>query len=111
MCAPMLIHVQDEASEPPSKRLKTKRVKKEEPPLERPFILPLNYPKVVEEGIATGNLIGMARTRFISTVAAAVYHKKAYPTQMEYNHVASQVVATYPFMSDENKSHVRILLT
>ena len=84
-------------------------MKKQEPPLERPFVLPLNYPKVVEEGIAAGNLIGMARTRFISTVAAAVYHKKAYPTSIEYDHVASQVVATYPFMSDDKKSHVRML--
>ena len=72
-----------------------------------PFTLPLNYPKVVEEGIATGNLIGMTRTRFVSTVAAAIYHKKAYPTKMEYEHVGSQIVTKYPFMADEQGSHVR----
>jgi len=30
--------------------LKAKRIKKEEPPLERPFILPLKYPRQVTEG-------------------------------------------------------------
>ena len=36
--------IQDELSTPPAKRLKAKRIKKE-PPLERPFILPLKYPR------------------------------------------------------------------
>ena len=105
------LHVQDEvsiSSEPPAKRLKTK-IRKVEPPLEMPFKLPVNYPKAVEEGIAAGNLIGITRTRFISSVAAAVYHKKTYPSKFEYEHVASQIISTYPFMADEKGSHVRML--
>ena len=91
----------------PRKRLKVKREKKEEPPLEQPFILPENYPKIVEDGISAGSLIGHSRTKFVSTVAASVYHKKAYPTSMEYDHVARQIVRKYNFMSDDKGSHVR----
>jgi len=40
-------------------------------------------------------------------VAAAVYSYKSYPTKVDYDHVARQIVAKYPFMCDQNESHVR----
>ena len=91
----------------PNKRLKIKTErKKQEKPLEQPFALPQNFPKLVEDGLSTGRLIGNARTKFISTVAAAVFHKKAYPTRTELDHVARQITAKYQFMSDDKGSHV-----
>lgn len=103
--------MQDTASisgeSPAGKRLKIRKIKPEEPPLIMPFKLPANYPRSVEEGLTASNLIGKTRARFIASVAAALYHKKAYPTRLEYAHVAEQIVAAYPFMADQQGSHVR----
>ena len=60
----------------------------------------------MEEGLAARNLIGKSRTRFVSSVAAALYHEKAYPTKIEYGHVAERIVKKYSFMADHQGSHV-----
>ena len=43
-----------------------------------------------------GNLIGRARSKFISEVAASILFYKNYPTFMEYNHVAVEIIKKYP---------------
>ena len=82
-----------------SSHQKIQKKKKEEPPLPQPFQLPRNYPKSVEEGIESGNLTGKARTKFISSVAAAIFRFKSYPTKDEHEHVSRQIVQAYPFMT------------
>jgi len=72
-----------------------------EPPLPKPFLLPLNYPKVVKDGIKTGQLCGQARTKFLSAVASHIFSFKEFPTRDEYNHIAEQVIQQYPFMAND----------
>ena len=81
--------------------MKTSRCKQSisnEEPLPQPFELPRNYPRIVQEGLKEGRLTGRARTKFITTVAAAVFRYKNYPTREEYEHVAQRIVTNYQFM-------------
>ena len=43
---------------------------------------------MVQDGLNVGILTGKARTKFISSVASAVFWYKNYPTKEEYDHVA-----------------------
>ena len=95
----MVLNVKLQASK--AKRFKSeewKTIKKSEKPLPRPFQLPENYPRIVQEGLAVGSLTGRARTKFLTTVAEAVHMHKLYPTQEEYEHVAKRIVERYGFM-------------
>ena len=62
---------------------------------------------MLQEGLNSGNLNGKARTKFISSVASAMFHDKSYPTKEEYDHIAEQIVNCYPLMSfGPGKGHV-----
>lgn len=90
-----------------SEQKRLSKSREEEQPLPRPFQLPVNFPRAVLEGLSSGCLSGKSRTKFISTVAASVFHHKSYPTKDEYNHVAEQMVEAYPFMQlGSGKGHV-----
>lgn len=78
--------------------------KKLEPPLPTPFELPLNYPSIVMTGIAEKNLSGKARTKFISSIASAIFKYKSYPSSEEYSHVGSQIIKKYPFIKSRSGS-------
>ena len=53
-----------------------KRKVKEEEPLPRPFQLPKNYPRIVEEGLQEGHITGRARRKFIMSVTGAIFSHK-----------------------------------
>ena len=58
--------------------------------LPTPFELPLNYPAIVMTDLAENRLSGKARTKFIASVASAIFKYKNYPTSEEYSHVGSR---------------------
>ena len=74
--------------------------------LPQPFQLPENFPESVEEEIETGQLSAKERKRFMLTVANAIFDHTMYPSNVEYNHVAEQIVRKYSFMGDKKGSHV-----
>ena len=81
-----------------------KEAKKSERPLPRPFQLPVNYSRIVQEGLKAGRLTGRARKKFLSTVAEAMHMHKLYPTAEEYDHVARRIVDKYSFMNQGSES-------
>lgn len=72
--------------------------RKQEPPLPRPFDLPANFSPQVMAGLESENLVGNARTKFITAIANAIFRYKNYPTDEEYRHVAQQVVRKWKFL-------------
>lgn len=66
--------------------------KEPEPPLPCPFELPCDCHAVVMGGLEKGFLTGTAKTKFIGSVAAAIFRYKGYPTKEEYDHVGQQTV-------------------
>ena len=74
--------------------------------LPQPFQLPENFPESVEEELEAGQLTAKARKRFMLTVANAIFKHTMYPSDMEYDHVAEQIVTKYAFMGDKKGSHV-----
>ena len=72
--------------------------RKLEKPLPLPFDLPQNYPAIVMSDLAKNMLSGKARTKFIATVASAIFRYKSYPTPEERRCVAMQIVQKYPFL-------------
>ena len=48
--------------------------------------------------LAHNRLSGRARTKFISSVASAIFKEKSCPKDEEYRHVGSQIVNEYPFL-------------
>ena len=80
-----------------SPRTITKR--QPEAPLPIPFELPYNYPAKVMADLQDGMLTGKGKTKFVSSVAAAIFRYKSYPTREEYDHVSQQIIAKYPFLS------------
>ena len=75
---------------------------KQEKPLPRPFHLPENFVSFVDEALKNKVLIGRARTKFITTIAASIFHFKSYPTPEEYDYVAHLVIKTWPFLRTRN---------
>ena len=58
-----------------------------EPSLPMPFELPKNYHHTVMSGLQKGALSGKAKSKFIASVAAAIFRFKTLPTKAEYEHV------------------------
>ena len=85
------------------KYAKYKRMSKSLP---QPFQLPEKFPGYVEEELSDGHLTSKARKRFMLTVANAIFEHTTYPSKMEYDHIAKQIVAKYAFMGDKKGSHV-----
>ena len=89
------------------KKLSSASKKKLEKPLPIPFELPYNYPPIVMADLTRNKLCGMARSKFISSVASAVFKYKCYPTAEEYSHIGSQIIKKYPFLkSSSGSGHV-----
>lgn len=88
------------------KRRKYAKYKRMSKSLPQPFHIPEKFPECVEEQLVDGNLTAKARKRFMLTVANAVFKYTTYPSKMEYDHVAKQIVEKYPFMGDKKGSHV-----
>lgn len=79
-----------------------------EPPLPTPFELPRNYPPLVMSELSNNKLSGKGKAKLISSIAAAIYRFKSFPTSDEYNHVGQQVVLKYNFLkSNEGSGYVR----
>lgn len=89
------------------KRKQIKIKKEQEPPLPRPFELPRNYPKAVANDLEKGLLTGKTRIKFLSSIAAAMFRYRSYPTRDEFDHVAEEIVKAFPFMrSGDDTGHV-----
>ena len=76
-----------------------------EPPLPRPFTLPINFPHAILEGLNQAKLCGKPRTKFITIISQSIYRFKSYPTDDEYVHVAQELAKKWPFL-DEGKGIV-----
>ena len=63
-----------------------------------PFELPRNYHAVVMEGLEKGFLSGGAKTKFIGSIAAAIFRYKSYPTKDEYEHIGQQIIKKCSFL-------------
>lgn len=71
-----------------------------------PFPLPTQFPQIVSKELSTGYLSAKSRSRLIFTVANAVFKYESYPTNLDYDHVAREIVKKYKFMADDRGSHV-----
>ena len=72
--------------------------RKQEPPLSKPFKLPINFPDNIKEGLAGENLVGKSRSKFVTRIAEAIYFEKSYPTTEEYVYVAELITDKWPFL-------------
>ena len=72
--------------------------KEPEPPLPNPFELPRNYPAAVMVGLEKGILSGKTKSKFIGSVAAAIYRYKSYPSREEYERISKQIIIKCPFL-------------
>ena len=76
-------------------------------PLPDPFELPKHYRPDVEVALKSGKMTVDTNKSFLSTVAAAMFTYKRYPTADDYNNVARVIIHQYPFMkSPTGKPHV-----
>lgn len=91
---------------PSRKHRKYAKYKKMSKSLPQPFQLPENFPESVKGEISAGHLTASGRKRFMLTVANAVFEHTQYPSNLEYDHVAKQIVTKYMFMGDKEGSHV-----
>ena len=67
-------------------------------PLPDPFDLPKHYRPDVEVALKSGKMTIDTTKAFLSTVAAAMFAYKRYPTADDYSNVARVVIHHYPFM-------------
>lgn len=89
-----------------STRTITKR--EPEPPLPIPFELPRNYKSNIMAELEKGFLSVNGKSKFIGSIAAAIFRHKSYPTKDEYSHVGEQIVSSYPFLrSSSGTGYVR----
>ena len=77
--------------------------RKQEPPLPQLFDPPVNFSPQVMAGLEAENLVGNARTKFITAIVNAIFRYKSYPTDEEYHHVAQQVVRKWKFLDTFRK--------
>lgn len=72
--------------------------KEQELPLPIPFELPRNFRASVMAELEKGFLSGEGKTKFIGSVAAAIFRYKSYPTSHEYDHIGQEIISKYPFL-------------
>ena len=73
--------------------------RKQEPPLPRLFDPPLNSSPQVMPGLDAENLVGNARTKFITAILQMPFFDiRAGPTDEVYHHVAQQMVRKWKFL-------------
>ena len=63
-----------------------------------PFPLPVNYRPDIEVALKSGQMTRTTRAGFMSSVAAAMFAYKRFPTRDDYVSVARQIVTMYPFL-------------
>ena len=63
-----------------------------------PFPFPRNYPPVVESALNEKVVPPEVLSRFLHSIAQAIYAIKCYPTSQEYESIGLQVVERYPFL-------------
>lgn len=79
----------------------TKRGKRgKEPPLPRPFDLPLNFPASITASLEGKRLVGRPRTKFFTIIAHSIYRFKDYPTDEEYLYIVQEMFKKWPFLND-----------
>ena len=82
-----------------------------EPPLKMPFELPRNYPPIVMADLHSGKLGVKARSKFISSIASAIFKEKSLPLRNEYDHIGQLIIKQYPFLkSSSGTGYVRKLV-
>lgn len=80
-----------------------------DPKLPMPFELPRNYTCMVMTDLTKGMLTGRSKTKFISSIAAAIFRFKSFPTKEEYDHVSQLIISKYPFLrSSSGTGHVSL---
>lgn len=85
-----------------------KKTKEESTPLPDPFPLPKNFRPDVHLALTSKRMTKTTRATFFSTVAAAMFQYKRYPSRDDYVSVARQIVTKYPFLGSKGfgASHV-----
>ena len=85
-----------------------KKTKEDSTPLPDPFPLPTNYRPDVHLCLAKKKMTKTARAAFYTTVAAAMFQYKRYPSRDDFISVARQIIAKYPFLGSTSfgASHV-----
>ena len=85
-----------------------KKTKEESTPLPDPFPLPKNFRPDVHLALTNKRMTKSTRATFFSTVAAAMFQFKKYPSRDDYVTVARQIVCKYPFLGSKGfgASHV-----
>ena len=69
-----------------------------------------NYPCMVMSDLKRGMLTGRSKTKFVASIAAAIFRFKSYPTKDEYEHVSQLIISAYPFLkSSSGSGYVRSL--
>lgn len=81
-------------------RVVSKRNQK--PPLQIPFELPKKFQQVTQEALDQQNLTGRAQAKFKTTIAESIHRYKSYPTKIEYEPVANQMVKKWCFLKTWN---------
>ena len=86
-----------------------KKTKEKSTPLPDPFPLPTNFRPDVQLSLSSKRMCETTRASFFSTIAAAVFQYKRYPTCDDYVTVARQIVMKYPFLGTKGfgAAHVR----
>lgn len=93
----------------PSNDIKSEYVLKELPnlvskcddsevPLPDPFVLPKHFKPDVTRALQSQRMNRSTNQSFISSVAAAMFTYKRYPSSDDYYNVARSIVDAYPFM-------------
>ena len=67
-----------------------------------PFELPRNYPAMVMTDLAKGMLTVKRKTKFISSMAAAIFRFKSFPEKHEYEHIGQVIISKYPFLKSSS---------
>lgn len=78
-----------------------KKTKEESTPLPDPFPLPQNLRPDVHLALTTKRMTKTTRATFFSTIAAAMFQYKRYPSRDDYVCVARQIVSKYPFLGSK----------
>lgn len=86
-----------------------KKTKEDCTPLPDPFTLPTNFRPDVHLCLTNKKMTKSARAAFFSSVAAAMFQFKRYPSRDDYVSVARQIIGKYPFLGSTGlgASHVR----
>lgn len=72
--------------------------RKKEQPLPKPFPLPKNFPPIVALALENKKLVGKSRTKFVTSLANAIFMHKCYPTSQEIADVLRTAVQKWEWL-------------